>query len=343
MDAMNSQSRTGSGAESQADTTTASTGQDNQQQHAVIRRPEMLVATLKLGRAEISLADYATTGLVALGIGPRGCGKTNIGQVMAEQLCAQGWVSVIFEPEGEMELMYGAAVADPEELRQRLTQRDKPFVVVRAANAAEFVPYGRVVLEVIEAVRRPLFVVIDEGQVFSAPRKRSGSLGEAADILQEFVARGRKRAVDLYMTAPSYTGSVHRSMYVHANLMLVGQQNDATGWSALARQFKSAGLGFGDLSSLAPAEFFCVSRRGIEKIRMQMAAALAKTAPAAVAVRRNLPATFSQWDRAMRELPEERLKALDTGVVALLGKVAGLSAAQMMVGQAALVDELASR
>jgi hypothetical protein len=311
--------------------------------HAVIQRTEMLAATLTFGKVKISLAEYATTGLLALGVGPRGCGKTNVGQVMAEQLSEQGWVSVIFDPEGEMEAMYGDAVNDPEELRERLVQRDRPIVIVRAANATEFVPYGRVVLEVSDELRKPLLVVVDEGQVFSAPRKRSEDLGAAADIINEFADRGRKRAVDLYMTALRYTGSVNRTLFAHTNLTLIGVQNDAAGWAALSPQFKSAGITFGDLSSLAPAEFFCISRFGIEKVKMQMAEALKLVAPAAVAVRRNLPATFSQWDRAMRDIPTERLQALSDPVANLLSTIAGLSAQQMKAGHDALVDELECR
>jgi hypothetical protein len=312
-------------------------------QHPVIRRPEMREAVLTLGTVTVSLQEYETTGLLALGIGPRGCGKTNVGQVMAEQLSQQGWVAVLFDPEGEMEMMCGEAVADADDLRGRLRRRDQPIVVVRAATAEEFVPFGRAVLEVADELRKPLFVVIDEGQVFSAPRKRSASLGEAADIINEFADRGRKRAVDLYMTALRYTGSVHRTLFAHTNLALIGCQNDAAGWAALSPQFKSAGITFGDLSSLGPAEFFCISRRGIDKTRMQMAEELKRVAPAGLPVRRHLPATFSQWDRAMRDMPLARLHKLSDPVVSLLGAVAGLSAQQMAVGRAALVDEIGAR
>ena len=63
--------------------------------HAVIQRDEMLTAQLDLGGAPIDLAEYATTGLLAVAVGPRGMGKTNAGLLMAEQLAAQGWVSVL--------------------------------------------------------------------------------------------------------------------------------------------------------------------------------------------------------------------------------------------------------
>ena len=58
--------------------------------HAVIQRDEMLTAQLDLGGAPIDLAEYATTGLLAVAVGPRGMGKTNAGLLMAEQLAAQG-------------------------------------------------------------------------------------------------------------------------------------------------------------------------------------------------------------------------------------------------------------
>lgn len=319
---------------------------DNMQdktQVSLVRRDEMLSASLKVGGRPLALAEYATTGLVAVGVGPRGCGKTNVGQLIAEQLSSQGWVSVIFDPEREIELMYGTAVKNPEELRERLILRDKPIVVVSAANASEFVPYGQVVLEVADSERKPLFLCLDEGQLFSASHKRSDSLGEAADIINEFVGRGRKRALDLYITALRFTGSVHRLIFSNKNLTFVGCQEDAAAWSALAPQFKSSGIGFGDLSALAPGEFFCVSRRGIEKVKVPMAEALKRVAPAAAAVRRSLPATYSQWDRAMRAIPAERLAVLSDPVMTLLGKVAGLSQQQMLAGQTALQDELELR
>ena len=57
---------------------------------SVIRRDEMIGATLNLGGAPISLDDYATRGLLAAAIAPRGMGKTSAGLLMAEQLSAQG-------------------------------------------------------------------------------------------------------------------------------------------------------------------------------------------------------------------------------------------------------------
>ena len=76
---------------------------------------------------------------------------------------------------------------------------------------------------------------------------------------------------------------------------------------------------------------------------MPMAAALQRVAPKAPAPKRTLPATFSQWNRAMREIPTERLQALTEPVIGLLGSVAGLSTQQMLSGSQALQDELESR
>ena len=76
---------------------------------------------------------------------------------------------------------------------------------------------------------------------------------------------------------------------------------------------------------------------------MPMAKALAEVAMKAKVVKKTLPATFTQWDRAMRAIPNERLDALTDEVVSLLGTVAGLSAQQMLAGQRALQDELKCR
>lgn len=310
---------------------------------AVIRREEMVGATLDLGGVPLDLSDYATTGLMAVAVGPRGNGKTNAGLLMAEQLSEKGWVSVLIDPESELASLYGQAVRDAEDLRQRLTLRQEKVLVVSAKDATEFIPYGRVILEVAEAVRQPVFVVIDEGQLFSAAKKRQGDIGEAADIINEFVGRGRKRALDVFVTALRYTGTLHRSIFGNKNLTLIGCQEDAAAWSALAPQFRASKIEFADLSSLGPGEFFCLSRRGIEKVRMPMAKALAAVAMRAKVVKKTLPATFTQWDRAMRSIPKERLEALTDDVNSLLGTVAGLSAQQMMAGQRALQDELECR
>ena len=309
----------------------------------VIRRDEMLRATLELGGAPITLEEYATTGLLAVAIGPRGNGKTNAGLLMAEQLSAQGWVSVLIDPENELESLYGDAVADPDALRRTLTKRDQPILVVNAGNAGEFVPYGRAILDIADEHRKPIFVVIDEGQLFSAARKRSDGIGEAADIIADFAERGRKRALDLFITALRYTGTLQRTLFANKNLTLIGWQEDPTAWSALAPQFKASKIEFADLNALTPGEFFCLSRHGVEKIRMPMADALRAVAPKAKPVVRSLPATFNQWSRAMSQIPTERLSALNEEVVKLLSTVAELSPQQVLAGQAALQDELEAR
>lgn len=312
-------------------------------QHAVIQRDEMLTAQLDLGGAPIDLAEYATTGLLAVAVGPRGMGKTNAGLMMAEQLAAQGWVSVLIDPESEMESLYGQAVRDAVHLGTLLETREQPIVVVTARDATEFLPYGRAILDAAERIRKPLFVVIDEGQLFSATKKRKEDVGEAAEIINEFAGRGRKRALDLFITALRYTGTLHRSIFSNKNLTLIGCQEDPTAWTALAPQFRASRIEFNDLNALAPGEFFCFSRRGVEKVKMPMAQALRRVAPKARAVRRTLPASFSQWDRAMREIPTGRLRALTDPLVGLLGAIAGLSSQQMMAGSSALQDELEAR
>ncbi len=312
-------------------------------QHTVICRDEMLDAVLDLGGKPLSLAPYATTGLLAMAIGPRGNGKTNAGLLMAEQLSKQGWVSVLIDPESELELLYGNAVAGPEELRAKLTSREDKILVVRAQDATEFVPYGEAILEAAEDLRNPVFVVIDEGQLFSATKRRKGSMGEAADIINDFAGRGRKRALDLFITTLRFSGTLHRSLFSNKNLTLIGCQEDPTAWAALAPQFRKSGIEFDDLNALAPGEFFCLSRRGTEKIRMPMAAALARVAPKAIAPKRTLPTTFTQWDKAMRGIPSDRLQVLSGPVASLLGAAAGLTSTEMLTGASALKDELDAR
>lgn len=312
-------------------------------QRTVIQRTEMLGARLDLGGAPIALDDYATTGLLAVAVGPRGNGKTNAGLLMAEQLSAQGWVSVLIDPEGELEALYGKAVADADELLAQLTDRKCPTLVVTARDATEFIPYGRAILDAAERHRKPIFVVIDEGQLFSASKKRQGDIGEAAEIINEFAGRGRKRALDLFITALRYTGTLHRSIFGNKNLTLIGCQEDATAWSALAPQFRASRIEFNDLHALSTGEFFCFSRSGVEKVRMPMAAALARVALRAKTVKRQLPSNFSQWDRAMRDIPTARLEQLSDDMVSLLGAVAGLSTQQMLAGARALHDELEVR
>lgn len=310
----------------------------------VIRRKEMLSASLDFGGTTIDLADYATTGLVAVAVGPRGNGKTNAGLLVSEQLAAQGWVSVLIDPEQELQALYGKPVRDADELLNRLVERKHPIVVVEARDASEFVPYGEAILKAADDERKPLFVMLDEGQLWSATRKRSSDIGRASDIVNDMVGRGRKRALDLFVTALRYSGTLHRSIFSNKNLTLIGCQEDPSAWSAMAPQFRSTKLEFADLNALAPGEFFCLHRRGIEKVRMPMAGKLMEAgAPKAKRVTRALPANYTQWDRALRAIPSDRLSKLNPDVVELLGSVAGLTPQQMATGQTALADEMAVR
>lgn len=310
---------------------------------SVIRRTELENAILDLGGTPLDLSDYATTGLRTVTVGPSGIGKTNAGLVIGEQLADQGWIDVFVDPEGEIESMYGAAVRNAGELTEKLEQRQDRYIVVPAHDATAFLPYGRAILEAADKWRKPIFVLIDEGQVFSAAKKRSEDVGAAADIVNQFAERGRKRALDMFLTAHRFTGSLHRSIFANKNLSLIGCQEDPTAWSALAPQFRESRLQFADLAALEPGEFFCFSRRGVEKIRMPMAAALKRVAPPAQAVKPALPSTFTQWDRAMRSIPTPRLAALTPAVVGFLGAVAGLSTQAMMSGARALDDEVEVR
>ena len=310
---------------------------------AVIQRTEMLSATLRLGAAPLALADYATTGLMTVAVGPRGNGKTNAGLLIAEQLSEQGWVSVLIDPEGELESLYGNTVSDAADLLDELTHRKHQVLVVRAKDATEFIPYGRAILAVADSLRKPIFIMIDEGQLFSASNKKNRDIGEAAEIINEFAGRGRKRAFDLFITALRYTGTLHRSLFSNKNLTLIGCQEDATSWSALAPQFKSSKIEYNDVNSLTTGEFFCFSRRGIEKVKMPMAVALAKVALKANPVQRRLPTSFNQWSRAMSGIPDELLMALDDQMVNFLGTVAGLATQQMLAGARALHDKKAMR
>ena len=204
-------------------------------------------------------------------------------------------------------------------------------------------PYGRAILDAADQHRKPVFVVVDEGQLFSASRRRSNGLGEAADIINEFAERGRKRALDLFITALRYTGTLQRTLFANKNLTLVGWQEDPTAWSALAPQFRTSKIEFADLNALTPGEFFCFTRNGVEKIRMPMAIALKAVAPKAKPVAKTLPATFNQWTRAMSAIPTERLTALNDEVIALLSAVAELPPQQVLAGRTALQDELEAR
>lgn len=311
--------------------------------HAVIQRTEMLAATLKLGGATIELADYAATGLLSVAVGPKGKGKTNAGLLMAEQLSEQGWVCVLIDPERELEGMYGKAVDSPEALALALKLREQPIIVVNAPDVHEFIAFGNVILEAADTHRKPTFLMVDEGQLFSTNWKRKGGRGESTDLINDFVERGRKRALDMFVTAHGFTGSINRSVFRNKNLTFVGCQEDPTAWSTLSPQFRHSQITYADLNALSTGEFFCLSSRGIEKIRMPMAKALAKVALPARTTKKALPSTYRQWSRAMGDIPTERLEALTDPVTALLGAVAGLSAQQMLAGAQALADELECR
>lgn len=315
----------------------------HQKKHGVISRLEMQSAMLDFGGDPIDLADYQTTGILAVGMGPRGQGKTNAGLVMAEQLSEQGWVSVLLDPEGEMESLYGEAVASPEDLYERLELRDQRIVVVSVQSVEDFVPYGEVILQAADDFRKPTFVFIDEGQLFSSGRKSKGAIGEASEIINDFAERGRKRALDMYITVHKFNGSIHRSLFVNKNLTLVGRMEDSVGWSSMAQQFRASRIQFSDVNALMPHEFICFSRRGVEKVSMPMAKALAKVAPPVKIMKQALPATFSQWDAAMREIPTERLQALNDDIVTFLAGVTGLPAQKVISGHQAMADELELR
>jgi len=311
---------------------------------AIFRRDEFLTAVLDLGSTSIPLSDYATTGLRIVSIGPSGIGKTNCGLLAAEQLAAQGWVCVLMYPEGEFEaLEVGEVMRDAEKLETHVRGRHHSILVTRVRDTADFLHYGRVLLRVVDAERQPVFLMVDEGQVFSTSRRSKGLIGEASDLLNDLTERGRKRALDLFITAHRFSGTLSRSVFHNKNLTFIGRQEDPTAWSALAPQFKGSEIGFADLAALAPGEFFMFSRRGIAKVLMPMAAGLQKVAPPATIVRQTLPATFSDWDRAMREISDERLLALSDPVCSLLAAIAGATPQQLASGRRALQDEVASR
>ena len=312
-------------------------------ERTVIRRKEMIGATLRLGGTPIALDAYATTGLLAVAMGPRGYGKTNAGLLMAEQLSAQGWVSVLIDPENELESLYGSTATNPAALEVSLRERHNSMIVVNARNAEEFIPFGHAILRAADEHRKPIFLMIDEGQLFSASSKRDNGIGEATDIINQFAERGRKRALDLFITALRYTATLQRTIFANKNLTLIGAQEDATGWAALAPQFKATDIRFSDLNALIPGEFFCFARHGVEKIKMPMATALAAVAAKAVRTPRALPTTYNQWSKAMGEITTERLAALDDNMVTLLATVAGLSQQELADGHTALRNEVEAR
>lgn len=311
--------------------------------HNIINRTEMQEATLQLGSITVELADYATTGLFGVIVGQRGCCKTNSGLVIAEQLSEQGWVSVIIDPESELESLYGDAVEGPEELHALLESRERKIIIVSAKTPDEFIPYGEVIKAAADEFRKPILVMIDEGQIFSSSRKRENGVGEATDIITDFGDLGRKRALDVVITSLSFTSSLSRRVFNNKNLTLIGCQEDPAVWSMLSSQFRRSNIEYADISNLVPSEFFCISRRGIDKIKMPMAKALVGKAPKARMVKKNLPRTYSQWARAMSNIPTERLDQLTNPVVQLMSSIVGLSGKEIMNGINALDDELAIR
>ena len=309
----------------------------------VISRDEMNGAVLNMGGEPIELSHYATTGILALAVGPRGNGKTNAGLLMGEQLSNQGWVSVLIDPEEEMESLYGNAVKNEDDLRQQLKSRKNRIIVFPAKNAEEFVGYGKVILEAADLYRKPIFLMVDEGQLFSSGRKRKESTDHASGIINDFAERGRKRALDLFITAHRFSGTIHRSIFANKNLTFIGCQEDLAAWASLATQFRSTKIEYSDLNALSPGEFYCFSRRGVEKIKMPMAQALKKVAVAAKPVRKTLPTSFNQWSHAMQDIPSDRLQALTDPIINLLGSIAGLTSQQILSGYRALSDELEIR
>lgn len=312
--------------------------------HKVIRREEMLGATLTFGDHVIELDDYATTGLRITAVGPSGTGKTSALLAIMEQLVEKGWIGVIVDPEGEVEALYpDSMVETPEALGARLRARRHKLSVISVKDAVGFMPFGEEILRVVDEVRKPVVCLIDEGQVFSSAIKRSAGLGEASDVLNDFVGRGRKRGLDMLITALGMTGSLNRKIFKSQTINLIGRQADPAEWSNLANQFRGTHIGYADLMALGPSEWFCFSRTGVEKVRMQMPASMEKVAIKARQVRPALPQTYSQWDRAMQEIPTERLKALTGPVQSFLGTIVGLTPNQMISGARALADELEAR
>src|SRR3546814_16182207 len=85
------------------------------------------------------------------------------------------------DPEEELESLYGAAVESPEALAGILERRDQKIVVVSATDVNAFVPYGEAILEAADLYRKQIFLMIDEGQLFS------GKIGRA--LCRERVCR----------------------------------------------------------------------------------------------------------------------------------------------------------
>jgi len=76
-----------------------------------------------------------------------------------------------------------------------------------------------------------------------APWKES--IGEASDLVNDLVERGRKRALDLFFTAYRYSNFPHRSVFTKRNVTFVGRQEDPA-LSALAPQFRWSKITYTD-------------------------------------------------------------------------------------------------
>lgn len=312
-----------------------------------LNRDHYTEALVQIGAMTLLLQDYATTGLRVVTVGPSGVGKTNTGLVFAEQLSTQGWVCVVMDPEGEVAEFYsdrgGEVMRDAKHLESHLVGRHHPFLIVKTRDAEDFVHYGRVIMRVADEQRQPIFLLVDEAQMFSVARDGRKTKGDASDLINDMVERGRKRNLDLFFTAHRFAGTLHRAVFTNKNLCFIGRQEDPTAWQPLAPLFRGTGIGFAELAALGPGEFFCFSRRGIEKVLMPMAEAVKANRPAAAVVTPTRPTTFSQWDRAVRRIPTERLERLTVPAIDLMASITGLTAEQSAAGYQALSDELKAR
>lgn len=310
----------------------------------MIDRPEMDEVALLMGDKQLPLSMFRTTGFRMVAMGAGGSGKTNAGLNVVEQMVDSGhWVGVVVDPEGELVPLLGAAVPTPLDLREALIARAPSLLVVSADSPEAFVPYAEVISEVVDAQRKPVVLMIDEGQLFSNARKRTDGVGASSDYINDFVVRGRKRALDLVITTPRASASLNRMVFSGSNLTLIGAHADPSGWSMLAPLFKGAGVTYRDLLGLQTGEFIMTSPMGVTKVHMRMSRAFGAVARPAAPVQRELPASFREWDTALASISVERLEALSPAVVDLLCALSGLDDTKRADGQAALADELALR
>ena len=306
-------------------------------------RHEMVGAQLELGNCRIDLSDYATTGLRCVMIGPSGGGKTFASLLVAEQLSEQGWVSVLVDPEGVLAPLYGGAVRDPEHLRSLLAERTQKILVIEAKSADDFVPYGQALIEVVDTQRKPVFLVLDEGQLFSTTGNRVGGEHEASMLIRDYLDRGRKRKLDLCISALRYTASLNRAAFDSRNLTLVAHHGDSRAWAGVAPVVSHAGFSFADVSALQTGQFLVVSRHGVEKATLPMPKAVRGLVPPTKRTRTALPGSFREWDAAVGAIDDKALAQLTPDLVALMSALAGLAAAQARSGADALADEILAR